>query len=154
MARKTFKTPDGYLESLPEERRAVIAAMRKLVLKNLPKGYVESINFGMLCYEVPLKRFSVTYNKQPLMYAALAANKNNYSLHLMCVYGASEPNRKLREAFEKAGKKLDMGKACIRFNKPDDLALEAIAEAIASVPVDKYIEYYEKSRSGEMKGTC
>ena len=75
-------TPAAYLASLPPERRKVIAAVRAVVKKNLPKGYVETMNWGMLAYEIPLTRHPSTYNKQPLMYLALAAQKNNYALYL------------------------------------------------------------------------
>ena len=75
-------TPAAYLASLPAERRKVIAAVRAVIRKNLPKGYVESMNWGMIAYEIPLSRYPVTYNKQPLMYLALAAQKNNYAFYM------------------------------------------------------------------------
>src|SRR6185369_13191065 len=98
-----------------EDRRAVVAAVRKIILKNLPKGFQETINWGMISYEVPLERCPETYNGQPLSYAALAAQKNYYGLYLMPVYGNKKLETFLRDAFKKAGKKLDMGKACVRF---------------------------------------
>ena len=110
-------TVAAYLAELPAERRAVIAAVRKVVRKHLPKGYVETMNWGMICYEIPLKRYPVTYNRQPLSYAALAAQKNNYALYLTGCYGASALQQKLAAAFKAAGKKLDMGKSCLRFKK-------------------------------------
>jgi hypothetical protein len=154
MAKKTFATPEEYLASLPEEHRTLISAVRKLILKHLPKGYVESIGYSMISYEVPLKRYPITYNKQPLMYAALGAHKNHCAIYMMCVYGSAVAKGKLVAAFKKAGKKLDMGKSCIRFKKLDDLALDAIADAIGSVPMEKFIEFCEKARSGAVKGTC
>ena len=83
MVSSKAQTVPEYLAELPAERRAVIAAVRKVVRKHLPKGYVEAMNWGMICYEIPLKRYPITYNKQPLSYAALAAQKNNYALYLM-----------------------------------------------------------------------
>ncbi|HLF04101.1 MAG TPA: DUF1801 domain-containing protein, partial [Dehalococcoidia bacterium] len=76
MVKSAAATPEAYLDALPQERRAVIAAVRRVILENLPPGYQESMNWGMICYEVPLERFPKTYNKQPLMYAALASQKN------------------------------------------------------------------------------
>lgn len=139
-------TPEDYLSSLPEESRAVVSKMRDLIRKNLPKGYVESMNWGMLSYEIPLDRYPDTYNGRPLGYVALAAQKNGYSLYLLGPYGDEREAAKLREAFEKAGKKLDMGKSCVRFKKPEDLALDAIAEAIASTPPEAFIAQYEAVR--------
>src|SRR5215210_5335654 len=79
-------TPAAYLASLPPERREVIAAVRAVVKRHLPEGYVETMNWGMLSYEIPLSRYPKTYNKKPLMYLALAAQKNNYALYMMNVY--------------------------------------------------------------------
>ncbi|HYK02596.1 MAG TPA: DUF1801 domain-containing protein [Thermoanaerobaculia bacterium] len=140
-------TPEDYLSSLPDERRAVMSQMRDLIRKNLPKGYVESMNWGMLSYEIPLDRYPDTYNGQPLGYVALAAQKNAYSLYLLGPYGDERELQKLRDGFAKAGKKLDMGKSCVRFKKPQDLALDALAEAIASTPPEAYIAQYEAVRS-------
>jgi hypothetical protein len=139
-------TVKDYLAELPEDRRAVVAAVRAVILKNLPKGYCESMNWGMISYEVPLDRYPNTYNGQPLAYAALAAQKNNYSLYLTCVYQDPKRERALRDAFAKAGKKLDMGKSCIRFKKLEDLPLPAIGKVIAGVPVDEFIKRYEAAK--------
>jgi len=146
MVRSRATTVEEYLQELPEERRAVVAAVRKVILRNLPKGYHESLNHGMITYEVPLERYPTTYNKQPLCYAGLAAQKNYYALYVMCVYGSSELQKQFREDFRKAGKKLDMGKSCVRFRKLDDLPLEVIGRVIARIPVEKWIEIYEASR--------
>lgn len=143
MTRSAAATVEAYLAELPPERRAVIAQVRDLVNAHLPPGYVEAMNWGMISWEVPLSRYPVTYNKQPLSYAALAAQKNAYSLYLMA---AATQGQRLRAAYAQAGKKLDMGKSCIRFKKLDDLVPDAIAEAVASMPVDAYIAWYEASR--------
>lgn len=147
MVQSKAKTVDAYLIELPEERRAVISAMREVILKNLPEGYAENINWGMLSYEIPLSRYPKTYNRQPLSYVALAAQKNYYSLYLTAVYGNPEKEAFLQEAFLKAGKKLDKGKGCVRFRRLDDLPLDAIGQLIASVSVDQYIAKYESSRN-------
>jgi hypothetical protein len=147
MVKSAATNVDQYLAELPEERRGVMTALRKLIRKHLPKGYVESMNWGMICYEIPLEQYPDTYNGQPLGYVALAAQKNKYSLYLTGTYGSEKKDEELRAAFKAAGKKLDMGKSCIRFNSLDDLELNAIAKAIAGTPPKKYIELYEAARA-------
>jgi hypothetical protein len=148
MARSTAATVEAYLAELPEDRRAVVSTVRDLVLANLPEGYREAMNWGMIAYEVPLERYPKTYNKQPLSYAALAAQKAYYALYLNCIDVGSEREERLRSEFEEAGKKLDMGKSCVRFKSVDDLALKAIGRVIAGTPVDEFIARYEASRKG------
>ncbi len=145
MVRSRAATAEEYLESLPEDRRAVVAAVREVVLKNLPKGYQESMAWGVISYEIPLERYPKTHNKQPLMYAGLAAQKNYFAVYLM-ITGSPELETWFREAFKKAGKKLDMGKCCVRFRKLDDLPLDVIGQAVARVPPEKYIAFYETTR--------
>lgn len=147
MARSQAKSVDGYLKELPPERRAVVSKLRDMVLKHLPKGYEESFEWGYPTYQVPLARFPDTYNKKPLCYAAIAAQKNHYALYLMCVYQDAKQLAKLEAAFEKAGKKLDMGKSCVRFKSLDDVPLPAIGQIIASTPPAAYIKAYEKIRA-------
>jgi hypothetical protein len=139
-------TVPEYLRLLPPERRRSLAAVRKVVRDNLPKGYKESIGWGAITYAIPLKHYPDTYNGQPLCIAALTAGKNNCSLHLMAAYGDPDTRKWLEEQFRKSGKKLDMGKACIRFKQPDDLPLDAVAKIIAKVTPEKYIERYEAAR--------
>ncbi|HEX5724748.1 MAG TPA: DUF1801 domain-containing protein, partial [Longimicrobiaceae bacterium] len=103
-------------------------------------------NWGMISYEVPLERFPRTYNGQPLGYAALAAQKNYYALYLTSVDGDAEKESWLEEEFRKAGKKLDMGKSCLRFRTLDDLPLDVIGRAIASTPPDALIARHEAVR--------
>ena len=140
------KTVAAYLSELPEDRRAAISAVRKVVRRHLPAGYRESINWGMITWAVPLARYPTTYNGQPLCYAALAAQKNHLALYLMNVYQDSEQAGWLKAAYKKAGKKPDMGKSCIRFRAVDDLPLDAIAKIVASTPVKVFIARYEASR--------
>lgn len=147
MVQSKASTPEEYLAELAEDRREVLATVRQVILDNLPEGYQESITWGMPSYEIPLSRYPTTYNKKPLAYAALAAQKNYFSLYLMSVYTDSEEESSLRDDFEAAGKKLDMGKSCIRFKGLDDLPLDVIAKAIAATSVDTYIERYEAART-------
>lgn len=146
MARSDAATVKEYLDSLPADRRKAISRVRQVIRKHLPKGYRESMQFGMIGYAIPLSRYPDTYNGQPLAYAALASQKNYCSLYLMTAYANSDQEARLRAAFRKAGKKLDMGKCCIRFKTADDLPLPAIGRAIAATPVKRYIEIYESTR--------
>jgi hypothetical protein len=139
-------TVADYLAELPADRRKTIAAVRASVRKSLPKGYKESIGYGMICYSVPLSTYPDTYNSQPLCYAALAAQKNYCALYLMGVYGDAAQTKALKDAFRKAGKKLDMGKSCVRFKTADDLPLDVIGKTIAATPVKAFIAMYEKAR--------
>jgi uncharacterized protein YdhG (YjbR/CyaY superfamily) len=139
-------TPAAYLASLPPERRKVIAAVRAVVKKRLPKGYVETMNWGMLSYEIPLSRYPDAYNKQPLMYLALAAQKNNYALYMTSVSGDKALMDKLVAAYKAVGKKLDMAKSCLRFQKLEDLPLDLIGDIVASTPVERRIEAAEAAR--------
>jgi hypothetical protein len=138
-----------YLANLPEDRRRVIEAVRQLIQENLDGDYEEGMQYGMIGYYVPHRVYAAGYHcdpKQPLPFAGLASQKNYMSLYLMCVYGDSPLAAWFRDAWAKTGKKLDMGKACIRFKKLDDLALECIGEAIRRVPAKKYVEHCEAVR--------
>lgn len=148
MVQSKAKSVAEYLKELPEDRRKAISAVRKVILENLPDGYQEAMGWGMICYQVPLQRFPDTYNGQPLPIAALASQKQYMSVYLMCVYGNTDHHAWFREEFRKAGKKLNMGKSCVRFRTLDDLPLPVIGQAIARVPLKKYLAIYEKSREG------
>ncbi len=140
------RTPEEYLGQLPDDRRAMVAEMRELILENLPDGYHETMNWGMISYEIPLDRYPNTYNGQPLSYLALASQKNHVALYLMTVHGDEAKEARLRQAFADAGKRIDMGKSCLRFKRLDDLPLDAIAETVASTTVDDCIDMYEANR--------
>ncbi len=146
MAKSAATTVEEYLAELTTERRAVIEQVRQVILDNLPPGYQESMNWGMISYEVPLERYPKTYNKKPLGYLALAAQKNFYTLYLMAAYAGSMQEGWLKEQFAATGKKLDMGKSCLHFRTLDDLPMDVIAEAVAMVGVEDFIAQYEKSR--------
>ena len=139
-------TVEQYLDELPPERRQVVSTVRQMVLANLPTGYKETMNWGMISYEIPLERYPDTYNKQPLGYVALAAQKHYYSLYLMGAYADGEQDSYLKDGFKKAGKKLDMGKSCVRFKKLEDIPLDVLGHVISSTTPDRYIKYYEESR--------
>ena len=139
-------TVEQYLAELEPEKREVISRVRQTILDNLPEGYVETMNWGMISYEIPLEDYPVTYNKQPLSYVSLAAQKRHYGLYLMNVYGDEEKEEKLREGFKLAGMKLDMGKSCVRFRRLEHLPLDVIGEVIASTPPSALIAKYEATR--------
>ena len=143
----TPATAEEYIAGLPENRAEQIIRLRELILQHLPEGYTEEVGFGMITYVIPLETYPNTYNGHPLMYAALASQKRHMSLYLMNVYGDDATLRWFTGGFAAAGKKLDMGKACVRFKKLDDLPLDLIGEAIARTPVGEYIACYEASRA-------
>ncbi len=146
MVWSSAQTVEEYLAELPPDRREAINAVRKVILDNLPTGYEEMMQFGMISYVIPLERYPVTYNKQPLQYAALASQKHYMSVYLMNVYGDPDSEQWFVEQYRASGKKLDMGKSCVRFKKLDDLPLDLIGRAVARTPVEAYIEVYEAAR--------
>ena len=146
MARSNAATVEEYLDELAPDRREQIEAVRDVVLNSLPEGYAEAMNWGMISWEIPLERYPKTYNKQPLMYAALASQKNYMSLYLMCVYSHEGTQTDFERRFKESGKKLNMGKSCVRFKSVADLPMDLIADTIASTPVDEYIKSYEAAR--------
>ena len=159
-------TVKEYLQSLPDDRRHAVEAVRKVILANLDSDYAEGMSYGVIGYFVPHKVFPAGYHcdpKQPLPFAGLASQKNYLSLYLMGVYcGCAEgPDavetahaRWFREAWAKTGKKLDMGKACVRFRKVEDLALDVIGEAIRRLPAKVYIAQYQQTLAKTAKVTA
>ncbi len=140
------KTVKQYLADLPDDRREALQTIRTVILKNLPKGYEEGMQYGMIGYYVPHSVYPPGYHcdpKQPLPFAGLASQKNYMSIYLMCIYGDPEHETWFRAAWAKTGRKLDMGKSCVRFKKIEDMPLSVIGEAIKRVPVKKFIEHYE-----------
>ena len=146
MARSEATTVEEYLDELADDRRATLEAVRDVVRANLPDGYEETVQFGMISYVVPLERYPKTYNRQALQYAGIASQKNYVSLYLMNVYGNEETESWFVDSYRASGKRLDMGKACVRFKRIDDLPLDLIGETIARTPVDDFIALYEKAR--------
>jgi Domain of unknown function (DU1801) len=142
-------TVEQYLKELPPERREAIDAVRKVILKNLPAGFEEIMQYGMISYVVPFSLFPAGYHcdpNQPLCVVGLASQKNHMAVYLMTVYGHQGSAEWFVKAYKASGKKLDMGKCCVRFKKVVDLPLDVIGQAIARVPVEKFIKAYEESR--------
>jgi hypothetical protein len=146
VADTTPSTPDEYIASLPPERREAVAAVRDVVRRNLRPGFEEGMSHGMIGWYVPLERFPETYNGEPLGLAALASQKNYVSLYLNNVYGDPETEEWFRTRYAAAGKKLNMGKSCVRFAKLEDVPLDVIGETIARTDVETYLERYAEAR--------
>jgi hypothetical protein len=151
-------TVDQYLANLPADRREAISAIRAVILKNLDADYEEGMQYGMIGYYVPHRIYPAGYHcdpRQPLPFAILGSMKNHMALHLMPVYASAgcEPGTKpgeyaswFKSAWLGSGKKLDMGKACIRFKKLDDVPLNVVGEAIRKVPASRWIRVWESLR--------
>ena len=147
MVQSKAATPEAYLAELSRERAGLVSRLRDLINANLPDGYVERMSWGMISWEVPLELYSATYNGQPLVYAGLAAQKNYTALDLNCVYASEERTERMKAGWAAAGRKLDMGKSCLRFKRAEDVAEDVLAETIRSVPVDRFIAEYEAGRA-------
>lgn len=142
-------TVRDYLAEMPPDRREAIQAVREVILKNLDKDYEEGMQYGMIGYYVPHRVYPPGYHCDPkiaLPFGGLASQKNHMSVYFMSLYGDSEDENWFRKAWEKTGRKLDMGKCCIRFKKVEDLALDLIGEAVRRMPAARYVEYYESMR--------
>ena len=147
-------TAKQYLDSLPDDRRAAIKAVRATINKALPKGYKAGMQYGMLGWFVPHSIFPAGYHcdpKQPVPFVGLASQKNYMSLYLMCIYSDEKDRVRFEKEWAKTGKKLNMGKSCVRFKKLDDIPLDVIADAIARVPVEKFLATYEGARGASKK---
>ncbi|MFO0704843.1 MAG: DUF1801 domain-containing protein [Candidatus Andersenbacteria bacterium] len=138
------KTVAAYLKALPPDRAKAVRAVRAVILKHLPRGYQEAMQWGMITYQIPLTRKPDTYNGQPLALAALASQKNYLALYLMNVYGDKATERWFKARYKASGKKLDMGKSCVRFKRLEDLPLDLIGETIARTSVESYLKRYEQ----------
>ena len=145
-------TVTAFLDALPAQRRPEFERVRDVVRRHLPAGYEEVISKNMLVYQVPLERYPDTYNGQPLWYVALASAKSYLSLHLMPVYGNADLAQQLADGFRAAGKKLDMGKACIRFKSADDLELDVIGQIVARISLERWIEIAKAARRSSAGG--
>ncbi|MGH8103775.1 MAG: DUF1801 domain-containing protein [bacterium] len=148
MVQSKAKTVKEYLSDLPADRRAAIEAVRGTILRNLPEGYEECMQYGMISYVVPLKLYSAGYlgdKKTPLPFAGLASQKNHMAVYLMTVYCNKDLEKWFTSAYKKAGRRLDMGKSCVRFKKLEDLPLEVIGEVVSKVTVKAFIAVCEKA---------
>ena len=140
-------TVQEYLTDLPPERRRTIEKVREIILKNLPKGYEEVMNWGMITYQVPLEVYPDTYNGKPLMYAALANQKNHLAVYLTGIYMDEDRRKDFEQAYKKTGKRYDVGKSCVRFRSLDDLPLPLIGNSIKAMKMDEFVERSRAIRS-------
>jgi hypothetical protein len=140
-------TVTEYLAGLPDDRRKAMQAVRKVIKANLPKGIVESMNWGMIVYEVPLKTCPDTYNGQPLAYAALSSQKNYMSVYLMGIYGSEPLRLEFEDAYKSTGKRMDIGKSCVRFRKIDDLPLDVVGHAVGAMTLEQFVALHDEASS-------
>jgi hypothetical protein len=132
-----------YLAALEPERARALEQLRTRVKRALPKGYVETMQYGMINFVVPLSRFPKTYNGQPLSVLALASQKQYMSVYLMGLYGSPKLRAWFERAYAATGKRLNMGKSCLRFKRLEDLAAEVVVEAAGKVTVDDLIAMHD-----------
>lgn len=132
-------TVDEYLAALPDDRRKTISAVLQTVRRNMPKGFEEVMNYGMICWQVPLAVLPDTHNGQPLMYAALASQKHHMALYLCSLYGSTGLRKELEEGYARAGIRLDMGLGCIRFRKLHHVPLPVIGKIIGAISMKQFI---------------
>ena len=140
------KTPEEYINSLPVDRKAIIEKIRKIILDNLPIGYEEVINYGMLGYVVPHQLYPSGYHcdpKLPLPFIGLASQKNYISFYHMGLYADAQLMEWFISEFKQLGKKIDIGKSCVRFKKTEDIPLELIGILCKNVTVNQWISQYE-----------
>lgn len=140
-------TIQEYLSELPLDRKEMVEEVRQVILDHLPEGYEETMNWGMITYQVPLETYPDTYNGKPLMYAALASQKNHVSLYLIGIYIDEDARQRFMEDYKATGKRYDAGKSCVRFRRLDDLPLDLIGKSIAQYEVDDFIHKTEEARA-------
>ncbi len=137
---------EDYLESLSEGRRAALSEIREVILANLAPGFEEVMNWGMITYQVPLATNPDTYNGKPLMYAGLASQKRHMAVYLTSVYQDEGVKASFVERYRATGKRLDMGKSCVRFRRIDDLPLSLIGGVIGAMTVDEFVAMERAAR--------
>jgi hypothetical protein len=142
-------SPEDYLNELPEDRKAAINALRKVIKKHLPKGFKEEMSYGMIGYVVPHKLYPNGYHcdpKLPLPFMSIASQKNFIAVYHMGLYADEILMKWFTDAYAKAVPgKLDMGKSCLRFKKPEQIPLDLIGELAAKMTPQDWITLYEKS---------
>ncbi|MFT4022349.1 MAG: DUF1801 domain-containing protein [Flavihumibacter sp.] len=148
MASHPDQTADAYLQALSPDIQAPVKKLRKLIKQNLPKGFAETMQYGMIAYVVPHSLYPKGYQTDPaicLPFISLAAQKNHIAVYHMAVYDDPVLKKWFAEAFAKTGWKLDMGKSCIRFKNPDKIPFELMGELATKITVQEWIARYEKS---------
>ena len=144
MVSSSATTVQQYINELESEKSKVIRYVRKLILKNLPNGIKETMDWGMINYEIPLETYPVTYNKKPLSVMSLAAQKHHYALHLHGVYCDEKLHESFTKEAEKEIGKLNMGKSCLRFKDLSSFPKRSVEKVVSKVTPEMYIKCYEK----------
>jgi len=142
------KTVSEYLAALPADRRAALQKVRAVIRKNLDKSIVEGIQYGMIGYWVPHSVYPDGYHtdpKQPLPFASLASQKQHMAVYLFAIYTSNDDRETFQANWKKTGKKLDMGKSCVRFKKIEDVPLEVVGSAIRRMTLKRYLGLYEQA---------
>ena len=151
----TAASPQEYIDSLPADRKAPIEQLRQVISQNLPKGFQEGIGYGMLCYAIPHSRYPAGYHcdpKQPLPFVSLASQKNFIALYHMGIYAMPQLLQWFEDEYPKHSKsKLDMGKSCIRFKKPEQIPYALIGQLMQKVTPDEWIAVYETNYKNARK---
>ncbi len=140
-------TVKDYLAELAPDRRRAMETVRNVMVDNLPAGFAEAMNWGMIAYEVPLSAVPDTYNGQPLMYAALASHKNHMAVYLSGIYADPELKAEFERIYRASGLRMDIGKSCVRFRRLEDLPLDLVGWAVGAVTLDGFIQMYQQARS-------
>lgn len=145
----TANTPEEYINSIPEERKQLMTELRNIIRKNLPEGFEEVMSYGMISYVVPHSLYENGYHcnpKQPLPFMSIASQKNFVALYHMGIYADKDLLKWFVDEYEKRSKiKLDMGKSCIRFKKPDVIPMDLLGELASKMTTKEWIAIYESA---------
>jgi hypothetical protein len=148
-------TVDQYIDELPEDRKHAVTELRKVIKKNIPEGFQECMSYGMIGYVVPHSKYPAGYHcdpKLPLPFMNLASQKNFIAVYHMGIYADPKLLQWFTEAHAKAStKKLDMGKSCLRYKKPEDIPYKLIGELVSKITPDEWIEIYERIYKSQRK---
>jgi len=155
--RSSAATVRQYLAALPGDRRQAIEAIRAVIAANIDEAFEEGIQYGMLAWYLPHSRYPAGYHcdpRQPLPFASVASQKNHIGLYLFCLYGNGQEEARFREAWKATGKRLDMGKACVRVKRLEDVPLEVVGRAFKRMTAEKFVAHYEAAiaRGGSRRG--
>jgi Domain of unknown function (DU1801) len=148
MVSSNAATVEHYLAELKEPRRSEITVLLDLIRDNLPAGFIETMAWGMIVFQVPLEVSGPTYNDQPLAAVALASQKNHISFYLSAIYASKELTSEFQSRWANSGKRLDMGKSCVRFTSLEKADLETLAWAVSRFDPVRFSETYSSARSG------
>ncbi|WP_380167037.1 DUF1801 domain-containing protein [Jannaschia sp. R86511] len=140
-------TPAEYLAGLPDDRRPDVEAVLGVVRSAIRPGFEETMAFGMIGWVVPLSTYPDTYDGAPLGYTSLAMQKRHNALYLMCLYADTEAEADFRARWAAGGRRLDMGRSCLRYRRAADLDLDLVGEAVGRFDAGEFVELYERARA-------